>query len=381
MKIITYSPKPWEQPDGQLDLGGSHQLLHLQGELGTMVRQLTTREPDLVLISGFEPADPAFVGALERLCLLLPQAAVVIVHPNAAADEQLSLMRAGVREVLAESSQAALRRVVDRVAHRVNGSSAKGCRVIGFASAKGGDGSSFLTANLASALSQQGRRVLAIDLALPFGDLDLYLTGESHPDDLADISSQSGRLDQPLLSSMVHRLGPSLDLIASPTTFEKTVRIEPEQVRELVEVATGIYDYLLLDFGPSLDQVGIWALDHLDELFIVATPSLPSLRRAGQLLQLQREFERPVERTAILLNCADSSERISASEMEKVIGRPVDNRFPADREGVEESLLLGMPFLKACPKSKLARTIEEWAAALSGSNHQKPSLWQRLKIR
>ncbi len=41
------------------------------------------------------------------------------------------------------------------------------------------------SANLAFALSQEpGTRVLAIDICLPFGDLDMYLTGENHSQDL-----------------------------------------------------------------------------------------------------------------------------------------------------------------------------------------------------
>ena len=210
----------------------------------------------------------------------------------------------------------------------------------------------------------------------------MYLTGDYHAQDLADISGQSDRLDKSLLDSMVQHLSPTLDIIPSPTTFEKIVDIEPERVSELIHIAKNFYDYILVDFGSSFDQVGIWVLEHVDELCIVSTPSLPSLRRAGQLLKLCKEFEKPVSNIEIILNRADIPVPISGTKIEKLIGRPINKRIFSDAEAVQESLLIGQPFLQVAPKSKLSKTIVDWAAHLTGSIHPKRrSLWQRLKIK
>lgn len=381
MNIVTYSPKPWEVPDTHLELG-QHQLVRLVGELGIMVRQLAAQKPDLVFVVGFEPTDPNYIQEVEKLCLALSHTAIVVLHPETPSELLLSLMRAGVREVIIDSASETLQQVIKRAHLRVKGVIISRGRVFGFVSSKGGDGSSCIAANLAFALSQEPNiRVLAVDVSLPFGDLDMYLTGENHPQDLADISSQSDRLDQSLLDSMVKHLSPTLDLIPSPTTFEKIVHIEPERVSELIHIAANFYDYIVVDFGSSLDQVVILALDHLDELCIVSTPSLPSLRRAGQLLRLWKEFEKPMLRIEIILNRADISVPISSTEIEKVIGRPINHRFPSDAEAMQESLLIGKPLLQVVPKSKLSKTIVDWAAHLTGSSHLKPSLWQRLKIK
>jgi pilus assembly protein CpaE len=381
MNIVVYSPKPWEVPDTQLELG-QHQLVRLVGELGVMVRQLTAQTPDLIFLVGFEPFKPRYIQEVEKLCLALPHAAIVALHPQTQPEFLLSLMRAGVREVIIDSAPETLQQVIGRAHVRTKGACNSQGRVFGFVSSKGGDGSSCIAANLACALSQEpDTRVLAVDISLPFGDLDMYLTGDNHPQDLADISSQSDRLDQSLLDSMVQHLSPTLDLIPSPTTFDKIVHIEPERVSELIHIATDYYDYILVDFGSSLDQVGIWVLEQIDELCIVCTPSLPSLRRAGQLLKLSKEFEKPMSRIEIILNRADTSVPISSSEIEKVIGRPINKRFPTDAEAVQESLLIGQPFLQLAPKSKLSRSIVDWAAQLTGSNHCKRTLWQRLRIK
>ena len=381
MKIVTYSPQPWEVPDTQLELG-QHQIIRLVGEPGSMVRQLTAQTPDFVFLVGFDPTEPHYIQELEKLCLTIPQAAIVALHPQAQPELLLSLMRAGVREVIVDSTPETIRQVIERTRLRTQGAGISQGRVFGFVSSKGGDGGSCITANLAFALSQEpNTRVLAVDLSLPFGDLDMYLTGNNHPQDLADISSQTDRLDQSLLNSMVQHISPTLDLIPSPTTFEKIVHIEPERVSELIHIATSCYDYILVDFGSSFDQVGIWVLENLDELCIISTPSLPSLRRAGLLLKLWQEFEKPMSRIEIILNRADTSVPISSTEIEKVIGRPINKRFPSDAEAVQESLLIGQPLLQAAPKSKLSKTIVDWSADLTGSIPRKRSLWQRLKIK
>lgn len=386
MNIVTYSPEPWEVSDTRLEMG-QHHLVRLVGELGGMVRQVTTQNPDLVFLVGFEPTDPMYIQEVEMLCLAIPNAAIVALHkslrPQTQPELLLSLMRAGVREVIVDSAAETLQQVIERAQLRVNGSSVSRGRVLGFVSSKGGDGSSCIMANLAFALSQVPEtRVLAVDVSLPFGDLDMYLTGDNHPQDLADISAQSDRLDKSLLDSMVQHLSRTLDLIPSLPTFEKIVDIEPERVSRLIQIATNFYDYILVDFGSSLDQVGIWVLEHLDELCIVSTPSLPSLRRAGQLHKLSKEFDDPMSSIEIILNRADTSFPISSSKIEKIIGRPINKRFPSDTEAVQESLLIGQPFVQLAPKSKLSETIVDWAADLTGSSPRKRrSLWQRLKIK
>ncbi len=382
MNIVTYSPRTWEVPDTQLELG-QHQLLRLVGSLANMVQELTAKKPDLVFLVDFDPTDSKYIQEVEKLCLALQQTAVVALHPQTEPQLLLSLMRAGVRDVIVDSAPETLRQVIDRTHLRTTSASIRHCCVFGFISSKGGDGSSCIAANLAYALSQEpDARVLAVDISLPFGDLDMYLTGNNHSQDLADISAQTERLDKSLLDSMVQHLSPTLDLISSPPTFDKIIAIEPEHVSEVIHIASNFYDYILVDFGSSLDQVGIWVLEHIDELYIVSTPSLPSLRRAGQLLKVFHAMEKPESHIEIILNRADIAAPISPAKIEKVIGRPISKRLPSDYEAVQESLLVGQPFLQVAPKSRLSKTVIDWADHLTGCSYRKRhSLWQRLKIK
>ena len=380
MNIVTYSPHPWDVLDTQLELG-QYQFVQMVGEIRDMVRLLTAKKYDLVFLMGFEPTNPQYLHEVEKLCLAMPGATIVALHPGIAPELLLSLMRAGVREVIADSAAQTLQYVIERAQLRVKGASVNRGRVLGFVAAKGGDGCSCLAANLAVAISQSGNRVLALDLSLPFGDLDMYLTGRHHSQDLSDISSQSDRMDQPLLDSLVQHISQTLDLVPSPATFEKIVHIEPEQVSELIRIAINFYDYILVDLGDSFDQVGLWALDRIEDLCIVATPTLPSMRRAGQLLNLWRDLEKPVSHVQIILNRVAASGSISGAEIEKMIGKPVGKSIPSDFKAVQDALLMGKPVVTVAPKSKFSQTILDWAMLLTGSSQPKSSLWQRLKIK
>ena len=152
MNIVTYSPLPWGVPDTKLELG-QHQLVRLVGEVGFMVRKVTANKPDLVFLAGFEPAEPHYIEEVEKLCLALPHAAIVALHPQTEPKFLLSLMRAGVREVIVDSASETLQKVIERIHLRTKGASISLGRVFGFVSSKGGDGSTCIAASLAVALS------------------------------------------------------------------------------------------------------------------------------------------------------------------------------------------------------------------------------------
>jgi pilus assembly protein CpaE len=381
MKIVIYAPSDWGVSDAQLALG-QHQVERLRGPLDSMLRQLAGIQADLVFIVSFDAQDPRYIAEVQRLCLAHPQTAIVTLHPQAEPELLLALMRAGVREVMVDDQPATLQAVIERAQLRNMGTGQSRGRIIGFISAKGGDGSSCIAANLAYSLAQEpGMKVLIVDASLPFGDLDMYLTSQVSPQDLADISGETARLDHALLDNMVQHLSPSLDLIPSPSSFEKIVRVEPEHVRQLIQLAAQHYHFVMVDLGSSLDQVGIWVLENIDELCVVSTATLPSVRRVSQLLKLWEEFEKPPTKIDIILNRFDSNQLLSEADIEKTIGRPISKTLGKEDTAIQSALLMGKPRMEETPNCKLSKALTAWSAELSGSANRKKSLWQRLKIK
>lgn len=383
MNILLYAPGAWPIDDALLD-PTQHQIERLQGGLTELVKATSTRQPDLILLTGYE-SSAEFLQEIEGLCVALPNATIGVFQPQASPDQLVEMMRAGVRDVLTDCRQETVHQVLERAMARQKNLQPIRSRVLGVITSKGGDGGSCVTANFAHALAhidqrrRASTRVLVIDLSLPFGDLEMYLANQTGMKDLVDVSAEADRLDRSLLDSMVHHATPKLDLIVSPSSFEKVVRVQPEQIRRLVNIARRHYNYVVLDLGSSLDQVSLSVLDQLDGIFLVGSAILPSIRRSSQILKLLTALDIPDSAVSVIINRFDTQGSISRQEMENVIGKTIRTFLPPEHAGIANSLLRGKTVMELLPESKFAQAINEWASQITGVPIRKKSLWQRLR--
>ena len=380
MKILLYAPGAWPIDDALLD-PQQHQIERVKGDLLEMVQTGSTRQPDLVLLTGFE-SHTDFLRELENLCVLLPQATVVVYQPQVNPGLLMDMMRAGVRDVLTDCQPKTVSQVIDRAFVRFQTTQPFKSKVLGIITVKDGDWGSCVTANLGYSLAQLSHaRVLLVDLSLPFGDLDMYLTDQTDLKDLVDISAEADRLDRSLLESMVHHVTPNLHLIVSPTSFNKVVRVQPEQIKRLVDIASRHYNYVVLDMGTALDQVCLSVLNQVDEICLVASSILPSIRRASQIIKLLKTLDYADDMVSVVVNRFDEQGPISQSEMEKAMGKSIRCHLSLEHASMQNSLLQGKAIMETRPDSSFAQAIRGWASQITGVPIHKKSLWQRLRMK
>ena len=180
---------------------------------------------------------------------------------------------------------------------------------------------------------------------------------------------------------MVQHLGRNLRFIPSPASFDKIVKIDAEKVARLVDVAARYYDYVLFDLGPSIDPISLPILEKLDQLHIIASTIVPSIRRTSQLLRLWESLGYSSSMVSVVVNRFDSETPISTQEMERVIGKSISRTLPNEFGGVQESLLKGRSIIEILPKSRFSEAILGWTGELTGRPVQSKGLWQRLKIK
>jgi pilus assembly protein CpaE len=383
MNILLYALGVWPIDDAVLQ-PTHHHIERIQGELTDLVKVVSVRHPDLVLLTSFEQAH-GFLEELEGLCAALPHATIGVYIPQAKPELLVEMMRAGVRDVFTDCQALTLQHVLDRAAQRIENAKPIQSRVLGLISGKGGDGGSCVAANLAYALAHmdQGRgseiRVLLIDLSLPFGDLEMYLTNQQDIKDLADISAEADRLDFSLLNNMVHHVTPTLDLIVSPTSLDKVVRIESEPIRKLIHIAARHYSFVVLDLGSAMGQISLSVLDQLDEVFLIGSPALTSIKRTRQIITSLQELELADDKISIVINRCDQKSAITHHEIETVIGKPTRCLLPLEEEGIQDSLLRGKTIMALKPDSKFSQALNELASEMTGVSIRKKSLWQRLR--
>jgi pilus assembly protein CpaE len=148
----------------------------------------------------------------------------------------------------------------------------------------------------------------------------------------------------------------------------------------LIEISSTIYDYIIIDIGAGIDPISIHALGKLHQLIVVATMTVPSVKRATQVLRYWQELGLDEAKLSVAVNRFQAKADIKISDIEKAMGRSVVHYLPQDNVGVQESLLKGIPLIDLRPKSDFTRSIYDWASEWSGKVQGK-SLWQRLKNR
>lgn len=384
MKIALYSPSHWRIADDYFE-PSQHQLARIDGELDQLVTKVIEVAPNLLLLHGLPQADRMIIE-IARLCRLLPDTAVVPHLEEPDREFLVKLMRAGVSEVLLDETQESVREILVRVAQKikkVQRDEKRQGKAIGLISAKGGDGSSLLAANLATVIAMTpDTQVLVMDLALPFGDLDLYITSVPLTNTLVNFSDEVDRLDGALLRSMVHHVSSQLDLVASPKVFDESFRIDPLHVRQLIEIALDEYDYVIIDFGSQVGPFVTQVLDELYELVMVATATMASVRHASQLMRLWEGLEFDPAKVSLVLNRYSEHFNIKPEDISRAVGRSISAIIPGETLLAEEALLRSEPVVTFDPKCKLTKAIREWSMHWSGLHEtEEKSLWHRLKIR
>jgi pilus assembly protein CpaE len=160
-------------------------------------------------------------------------------------------------------------------------------RLIAFTGAKGGVGTSTIALHTAllAAASGPERRVCLIDLDLQQRGLRqmVELPARRTISDLVTIAdSLTGRnLDE---ATIVHRSG--LRILMAPHQGEQAEDVDGQVARQILAAAKGHYDLVVVDTGSVLTEAGAVGMEFADELIVVTTPDVPSLRSAQDKLDL-----------------------------------------------------------------------------------------------
>ncbi|MGZ8745431.1 MAG: Mrp/NBP35 family ATP-binding protein [Nocardioides sp.] len=240
-------------------------------------------------------------------------------------------------------------------------------QVYAVASGKGGVGKSSITANLAVALAQQGKRV---------GVLDADVWGYSIPQ-LFGIRRSPIALKGLMLPVDAH--GVSLMSVGFFVQDEEPVvwrgpMLHKALAQFLGDVHWGELDVLLIDLPPGTGDVTMTLLDLVPDaaLIAVTTPQLAAQTVAERVGRMARNARMPVagvvENMSALVcgSCHESTalfgsgggERLAAS-----IAAPLLGRVPLDIE-IREAGDAGVPLMISAPQSHSAQELRRIAAAL-----------------
>jgi pilus assembly protein CpaE len=288
--------------------------------------------------------------------------------------ELLVLDRQALAEVLLPDSEAAgeMRRLAQQrraafgllARWSVNIGAAEQARTMAIYAPKGGTGRTTVTLNLAAQLARvHPGEVVVVDLSLPFNDAAL-MANLVPTSGIALLADASDHFEESLLSATLpHPAG----FLVLPGVLrpEQAELINAELVERTAEVLRRSFRFVLYDLAPQLSSVVLAVLERVDQVLILATPELSSLKDLGEVRRIfQDVLEIPPSRVMVALNHRSPQRVIDRAAVERALGEVLTCEFLFEGAKLEEAGVRGEILSLSDPRGSMARATSQLAAAL-----------------
>ncbi len=230
-------------------------------------------------------------------------------------------------------------------------------RVILFAHAKGGVGTTSLAVNLAVLLAEQATRPVGLlDLDVEFGDSAVYLN--LHPNQtLADLKAPPGSLvDEAEFEGFVTESG-SVRLVVGADLPERAELVTLPAIQLAIDRLSATCEYVLIDAPASFNERTLTALDTSDLVCLVTSASLPSLKATRGCLVLFEKLGVSAGRVRLILNYS-TTHSMDIDTATSVLGRRPD--FVMQRsETLDRAANRGKPLVTSDPADPLVADLRK----------------------
>ncbi|HEY3696290.1 CpaE family protein [Phenylobacterium sp.] len=322
--------------------------------------------PSLVIVESAEAPAELLAGldALAEVCD--PGTKVMVV--GAANDIALyrELMRRGVSEYLVPPFDAL--QLVRSVSNLYADPSAPFVgRQVAFCGAKGGAGASTIAHNVAHSISERLHTgAVLVDLDLPFGTAGLDFN-QDPLQGVHDALTQPDRLDPVLMDRMMARCTERLSLFAAPATLDTDYDITPEAFDEVTQKIRASAPFVILDLPHVWTAWKRKILTSSDDLVIVATPDLASLRNAKNMIDLVRRARPNDAPPRLVLNQVGVPGRpeIPAKDFGQALGVTPSAVLAFDAKLFGQAANNGQMLAELAPKSKSAEALDMLAQQIT----------------
>jgi pilus assembly protein CpaE len=367
---ILYEPHRRDAQQFAVLLGSDAHSAAAPAELATLLSQYPA-ETLAVLGPGVALGDALAIAAEYRVSR--PSLGVILIRDRLDVGLLGEAIRAGVREVVAANDPAGLlaacarsvevsRQMGPAVPRRslAIGSGEYDARIVTVFAAKGGCGKTTLATNIAVALAAGGsRRVGLLDLDLAFGDVAIML--QLVPErSVADAVGLGDQLDETAVRALLTPYAPGLDTLLAPPGPAEAERVTQGLVADIVRIARGMFDFLVIDTAPQFTDHVLTALDASQVHVLLTTPDIPALKNLRITLDTFDLLDLPKENRLVVLNRSDAKVGLTASDIERVIRVPIAAHVPSSRD-VPISINRGVPIMADNPPHPVSKAIRDFS--------------------
>ena len=232
-------------------------------------------------------------------------------------------------------------------------------KIITVMAAKGGSGKTVFASNVASLLAQWGEaeRVVIADADLQFGDVALVLQVDPKHT-VVNAAKEGERLDNQFLETVLATHSSGMRVLAAPLEPAFADEVPTVTYTRILTMLKSMFDYVVVDTAPSLDERLLAILDKSDVVLFVVDMDLPSVKNAKLALETLRILNYPANKIRLVLNRSNSKARLDVDEIERSLRLPISASVPSDGL-LPASINEGIPIVESHPKSKPAKAFED----------------------
>lgn len=343
--------------------------------LEELKHRLTTDDDEFAIILGPGVDLEAAAALAGTLRVTRPPTSVILIRRRVDTTVLAEALRSGMREVVEERDLTGLGSAVERAAqiwealsgsvHATDGAPAG--KAITVFSPKGGVGKTTLAVNLALALASRGKnRVCLVDLDLGFGDVAITL--QLFPArTLADAVPMESGLDIGLLETLLTPHRGQLFTLAAPVQPDAKDSIPGSLIGKILRLLKSSFDYVVVDTSPSFDAHVLAAFDETDELVLITTLDVPTLKNVKIASETLDLLNFPNAQRHLVLNRADEKVGLTSAEVEITLGMKVMAAIPTSQQ-VASSTNSGEPIVASASRHPVSRAIVSLAEGLVAAN-------------
>ena len=218
-------------------------------------------------------------------------------------------------------------------------------KIITITSGKGGVGKSTTTTNLATALSERGKKVIALDFDIGLRNLDMLLGLENRiVYDIIDVMEGNCNIHQAIIKDKKTQ---NLYFIPASQTKDKNV-LEKDKIKDILAQLKEDFDYVLIDSPAGIESGFEHSVFMSDKAIVVTTPEISAVRDADRVIGLMGDnFD--IKEKCLIINrykpkLVESGNMLNIDDVLDILGLPLVGILPDD-EDIVSSTNLGEPII------------------------------------
>jgi len=230
---------------------------------------------------------------------------------------------------------------------------------IGVISIKGGVGKTTVTTNLGAVIASKfDKKVLVVDANFSAPNVGLHLGIVEPEKTLNDVMNDKCSI----FDAIIHM--DDYDVLPSSLL---TKRVSPFKLKQKLSYLKNVYDYIVVDSSPNLNDEMLATMLASDQLLVVTSPDYPTLSCTMHATKVAKQKNVPI--LGLVVNkVRGKSFEVPVSDIEDATGVPVLAVIGDDIK-VLEALSHSIPATMYAPRKDFTNEYSELAAAMIGADY------------